>query len=165
MESRGLRMTDYGSKCTKPTFRDRCCDARPVENMSWGLIRPNSFSKKNRRLISLAIFTLISCITDLRVVSAQSQTQNYFDALGYTTYSHPGGLYSSPEALCAGHAEIWGWNKNGYSVQTIQVEPGYWHCQRYYNGQLEPSWVWHVFGVCQTQPSPILTGSDQEKVN
>ena len=108
---------------------------------------------------TVAVLIAASIFAFLQPARAQSRGEEY-SALEYWEQGRwvPNG--PSPEAVCLAYANLWVWNRNGFSFTTDQVSAGLWKCQRYYNGTLEPFVYTYVRGACQTAAAaPILTGS------
>lgn len=93
------------------------------------------------------------------VASAGDGDYNYAP-LGYAENGGWVPTQDTPRQSCDQYAAIWGWNRSPYSYTLEADLPGRWRCQRFYNGTREPSNFTYIWGVCQRNAAPILTGSD-----
>lgn len=110
-------------------------------------------SEFRRKRCGLALLVMAVSMPTLAIPGWEGET---FRPLAY--YNDYTGLGPSPQSVCAAYANIWGWNRNGYSAQITNPTSNGWKCQRYYNGVLEPSWYAFVRGVARTSAGAPLQG-------
>lgn len=106
-------------------------------------------------ILKLFVISFLALLSDFVIAATY-----YFPAL---MYDEAGGWITpkdSPQAACDAYAGVWGWNGAPYSYALLDFLPGRWKCQRYNNAVLEPFQYTWIFGRCQKDPAPILTGSD-----
>jgi hypothetical protein len=91
---------------------------------------------------------------------AAAEARNYYAEYGYKESGSYVRFGSTPDDVCKQYASMWGWDRNGYSAALVQLQAGFWKCQRYYKGSIDETSYAHIYGVCQVNPTPLteLTG-------